>query len=214
MDIKLTPKHRKAAEEYLRKVASHEIQEMDFVLPYELSKKFRSLMLNEAATELISFSQDKSTDEMILTCIWQSIATTYGKICTKSKSGFSNIEEEWFKSVPSQLLVHRELMDNWRHKFIAHREDSEHERSIAFIKVKKYPNKPEEKTYEIKAMAKVMPTIKELKSFITLFGFLLKEVALKIDKEAGRVMEKFYAQGRDFLLYHLVDASHNPLLSS
>jgi hypothetical protein len=214
MDIVLTDDHRKAAEDFLHKISMNEVQEMYFVLPYEMSAKFRTLMLIEndlkfirdASVKLLSCANDASVDKTLVACIWPAVAATYGKICLKSTSGYTNIEENWFKGDAANLQTHRELM-GWRNKFIAHREHSEHELSMAFIKVTKHRNLPETKTYEIRTMAKVMPTVSEIKLFIALFEYLINEVAEKIDKAATKVMGHFYKRGRDFALYHLVD--HN-----
>ena len=217
MEFEINEEQHIAAERYLREISNYETQELNFVLPYGMSKKFRSLMLmevdvkfaKETSQRLIDMSRGDS-DKIALRCFWQAIVTTYGKICTKSESGFSSISESWFENETTLLNAHHSLME-WRHKFVAHREESEHEKSKAFFVIIKTWNQPEIRRYHIRSLARVMPTPNEMNDYLAVFDYLLLQIASKIETEATRLLVKFYAMGREKVMQFLIDEHLNPL---
>nr|WP_121272491.1 hypothetical protein [Pedobacter schmidteae] len=175
-------------------------QSLLYVMPDELSKKLKSFMLIredltfilDVAEQLISLKESDDPSTTIEFALWQSILITYGKCFTENKAGFSRLEKSLLEkyNVKYQLL-HEHLME-LRHSYIAHRDDTEHEQAMVFIKVSKTGYMLDADTEDIIIARKLAsPRVGDLKSLIELLDLLIKEVTIKIQNSGDRAHNAF-----------------------
>lgn len=220
MELSKEEKQRQAAKLYLDSISKFEKKEINVIVPKEFSKKLRSYFLIgenlkfitniiEELLKLIKANLDE--DSIVMTSLFQSISVTYGKIFTKSKSGFSNLEANYcFKGHDKLRNSHDKLME-LRNKFVAHREDSEHEYSLAFLKLNFEGAALIQVNYKLKVLSKSTPSINDINEYIILFEFLSKIIDEKINDESTKVWETIKVLQRDQFLLLILDENSNAI---
>ena len=113
---------------------------IDYLLPGYQAKKligYQSMrqdliLCRDALSKLYTEHLDIVTSS----CLYYTFIALYGKCFTdSSNSRFPKLEEKDFKDSKKHFLVmHKQIM-NYRHNFIAHRGETEHETSIAYLKL-------------------------------------------------------------------------------
>lgn len=169
-----------------------------YVVPNLFTKKVRSFMLiredlrfvKEIITKLIEMKASPDPDAKLCFALWQSVIVTYGKCFTENKAGLSKLERVALDGNKAMQNLHDRLM-SLRHSYIAHRDDTEHEQAVVFMKLSKVENIGELTEYQIKSRKLISPSAGELTNYLALFELLLEETAKKIQKHTEKAHHAF-----------------------
>jgi len=100
-------------------------------------------------------------------------------------------EGDCFKEAKESLVkTHAEIMQ-LRHAFIAHRDDSEHEQAIVYLKLPKSDPIPNKSEYRIRAVKLSCPNVTTLTEYLEVFMYLQNYVENKIQLTAEKVHKRF-----------------------
>lgn len=163
----------------------------DFIvipIPNIFSKKFTAfcsmredlLMIKQYTLKL-----DLEKEKIIKSALTYSIISSYGKCFTDaSKTKSPKLEEnEVFKENPEYLRTHNKIME-LRHKFIAHRGDTESEVVAAFILIPKKDNSVV--NIKFKRLKQISFSNTEHIEIRNLIDFLINKLDPKIEKAAEK----------------------------
>ena len=171
-----------------------------YVMPLDLSRKLKSFMLIredlyfilDVAENLLSLKESAEPDAAIQLALWQSMLITYGKCFTENKAGFSKLEKSLFEKYQTKYQLLHENMMGLRHSYIAHRDDTEHEQAMVFIKVSNSGFMLAKDTEDIIIARKVAsPKISDLKQIKELLTLLIEEASVKIQKHGDKAHNAF-----------------------
>jgi len=170
-----------------------------YVLPNLFTKKMKSFMLIredlnlliEVTNRLIYFQNQEPADDILSFALWQSIIVTYGKCFTENNAGLSKLEKKFLdESDPKLQQLHEKLMD-LRHSYIAHRDETEKEQALVFLKISKEKEIGEDAEYLIKSRKLVKPKSDEVIGYLALFETLKAIVEEKIQKNGEKAHKAF-----------------------
>jgi hypothetical protein len=165
--------------------------EYDLILiPEEMTKRVVAYtsMRNDLELVLKYLNFLKSTeDKAIESAMTYAVIALYGKCFTDSKDGFPQLNSlQIFDKDKKEMETHEYLMD-LRHKFIAHRSETENEIGMAYIAVlKDEPNRATMKCYQMKLANFSIEKIEELEACI---NFVLKKVIEKFEKSGNKLYD-------------------------
>lgn len=182
----------------LKQIKAENLDSFNYVVPNLFTRKVRSFMLiredllfiRDIVTRLIDLSGSKTPDKILCLALWQSVIVTYGKCFTENKAGMSKLERSVLDGHQALQGLHDLLMD-LRHSYIAHRDDTEHEQALVFMKVPKESDIKELTEYQIKTRKLLSPGVVQLKGYLDLFNLLLKAVGEKIQKHTEKAHHAF-----------------------
>ena len=95
-----------------------------------------------------------------------------------------------------------------RNKLVAHREKSDHEHSLMFLRITKDGGNPQQVNYHVKSLTKSNPSINDLKEYSSLFSYLLSFIDKKIEKESEKIWKLISKMDRETLLQLIVDENY------
>lgn len=223
MEIAIEEKQRLAAQKHIASKRSSYQKKINIVVPQETSIKLRSYflieddlkLLVESTDELIKIVAVNSTEPSIVgTALWRSIVVTYGKIFTKSKTGFSWLTKNSCYKEDTKLLVVHETLMGWRNKFVAHRELSDHEHSFVFFTLNFEGDAIKDVNYQIKGMSKSNPSITEINGYLNLFKYLQSIIAAKISSICMDTRDDVLSLERNQFLLLVLDDNGNSLINA
>jgi hypothetical protein len=209
-----------AAEKVLSALKDAHFKTIHVVIPPAYSQKLRSYVhmgedfkyTHNATMELLqSVSEPGHHISTIDTALWHSIVVTYAKPFTASRSGFTDLKPSCFDKRPEFLIIHERLMD-LRNKLVAHREKSDHEHSLMFLRITKNGSNPQQINYHVKSIIKSNPSINDLKEYLPLFNYLSSFTDNKIAKEAEKIWKLISKAERETLLQLIVDENYQSLI--
>lgn len=123
-------------------------------------------------------------DDVIKSALMYSIISLYGKCFTDaSKSKFPKLETDVFNGKPAFKKTHDDIME-LRHRFIAHRGDTESEVTAAFMLIPKEDSSGVE--IKFKRLKQISFQSDKLKEIRELIDFLVKKLDFKIEKGAKK----------------------------
>ncbi len=167
-------------------------------VPNLFTKKLGSYMLirddlifiKENTQQLIRLNQNKKESENnIRISLWYAIIAIYGKCFTQNKAGMSVLNKN--ECVPDNGLneIHEHLLA-LRHSYVAHRDDTEHEKFIVYLQI---PNDhlPSRNNYKIKSYRSICADNETLHQYVELFDVLIKYSEEKIQINADKVNKTF-----------------------
>lgn len=185
--------------EILKSVKDEHQDDFVYVVPNLFTKKMKSFMLiredinfiSEITGKLISYKQSANPDEKVCFALWQSVIVTYGKCFTENKAGMSKLEKSMLDTHDEKFQVSHDRLIDLRHSYIAHRDDTEKEQAVVFMKISTDKEISDQTEYLIRARKLMSPGINELKSFLQLFELLKQEVERKIQKHGDKTHSAF-----------------------
>jgi hypothetical protein len=203
----------------LNKIKKEETESLNFLLPRVLSKQIATymsmredLLLIQRQTKLILENKISKKEtitsefqDTILPALWYSTIIMYGRCFTDaSKAKFPKLEIKdcLLENYPELFETHEFLMD-LRNNFIAHRGDSENERSVIYMKIPKgeLTGKTE---YRIKHEQVISTNTDRLKKCLSLFEHLLKIVEEKLQKSGEKIHAKFLEFKPNEMMFFLI----------
>lgn len=175
---------------------------LDLVIPSYATKRMQSYIAIRFDLNLMIEWIKKlrvERDEFIARSLFYSIVISYGRIFTKSKSGFSSLDKRVFNANTTLEEIHDDLIDRRNH-FVAHKELSSDEVSFTYLKL-------EIATLRISVQTvfgkRAVPTIEELNSYFRIVNFLLEHVEIKLQHLADGIWkhlrEKFTAEQLSYM---------------
>ena len=192
----------KLIREILFKITKEEINTFNYLLPKVFSKKIISymsiredlLLIIKQVNFLLDYKYkvvliDQNYREAVVQGIWSSIVITYGRCFTDaSKSSKSKLEPlECFSHKNETLKITHDYIMSIRHNFVAHRGETEHDVSVAYMKIPKFESNPRKTEFRIKSIRTVSPKEKILLNCKELITHLLKIVESKLQKQTEKI---------------------------
>jgi hypothetical protein len=171
-----------------------------YVVPNLFTKKMKSFMLiredlkfmADVTGKLIAFQSHNPPDKMLCFALWQSVIISYGKCFTENKAGMSKLEKSLLDGKDQKFQdLHDTLMD-LRHSYIAHRDDTEKEQAIVFMKIPKDKDLGDQTEYQIRSRKLLSPGVNVLKTYLELFTELTGIVEQKIQKHSEKSHKAFF----------------------
>lgn len=165
---------------------------IDFLIPDYASKKLKAVqsMINDikictlAANKLL----DEDYDTIVSTSLHNTIIILYGKCFTdSSKAKLTKLEpKDCFDSESMGLIeTHGYLMD-LRHNFVAHRGNSDHEASLAYLKLN---SKNYSRQIRVRQIKLGKPKSSKLKLYLILFEHIMEVLNKMFRKESSKVFD-------------------------
>ncbi|RZJ90123.1 MAG: hypothetical protein EOO20_09085 [Chryseobacterium sp.] len=212
MDKKNTEKIDKALMSLLEKVNRQNPDSYNYIIPKLFSKKLSSFMLiredlifvKNATEKLIEHRNAGDVDEVTNSALWYSVLAIYGKCFTENKARMSKLDPEDCFTKGSNLEKTHDRLIHLRHSFVAHRDDTEFEQAIVFMKLPKKGKIQGQTEFKISSQKILSPKAEGLQKYIDVFDFLIEEVEKKIDKHGQKT--------HDALLKHLTPKEIGHLL--
>jgi hypothetical protein len=124
-------------------------------------------------------------DRIISSSLLYAFIALYGRCFTDASSVSSpKLESGDFSKDHEHLkVIHHEIM-NMRHNFVSHRGETEHETSVAYIKLNITDLSTQVKVKQIK---RYFPSSKKLTSYLELINHLITQTELKFKKAGEKV---------------------------
>ena len=127
------------------------------------------------------------TTEVTETALTYSSIALYGRCFTDSKDNFPKLDPSNIFDEDEKLYQSHTYFLDLRHKFIAHRRDTEHELGIAYIAVsKKNQTRATMKYYQMK-LAKFSED--DIQRFLHLVNYVHKKVLEKLEKNGNKLYD-------------------------
>ncbi len=194
-------KKDKVLQNILIKVRDQNPDTLNYVIPNLFTKKLKSYMLiredlnhiHYLTETLITLKSDAIQDEKLNTGIWYSVIIIYGKCFTSNNGGMSKLEKSLFDTAPKGLMETSEHLLDLRNSFVAHRDDTEKEQALVFLKIRKGEQLTDEAQYQISSARMPSPSIEVLEMYLALFSYLIDEVEKKIQKQTQKAHEVFFS---------------------
>ena len=172
----------------------------NYVVPNLFTKKMKSYMLIredlrsmiEILTKLIAFRGQLEPDKALCFALWQSIIVTYGKCFTENKAGLSKLEKSVLDDKDQNLRDLHEVLMDLRHSYIAHRDDTDKEQAVVFMKIPIQKENGNRTEYQIRTRKLAAPAAATLKTYLELFNVLTTIVEQKIQKQAEKAHRGFW----------------------
>jgi len=209
-------KKDKVLQNILKRVRDQNPDTLNYVIPNLFTKKLKSYMLiredlnhiHYLTEKLIEFKGGANPDERLNTGIWYSVIIIYGKCFTSNNGGMSKLEKPLFDTAPKGLMETSEHLLDLRNSFVAHRDDTEKEQALVFLKIPKGEELTEDAQYQISSAKMPSPSIDALKMYLALFVYLIAEVEKRIQKQTQKAHEAFFShftaeQAQFFLINYI-----------
>lgn len=178
-----------------------------FIYPKHYSKKFLSWVLIKkdlifcanCLLELANYSILKKIEinKTVEQSLWYSFVITYGK-CFAQTKGWVKMDITFFSSEKGKKFkeIHNKLKE-LRNRFVAHREDSEHEQIIAFSRIKFDVKEGDLLQIETEEIRNEGPTIDEFENYTNLLEYLIDIAENEVQKSALKLNPKFITDTED-----------------
>jgi hypothetical protein len=114
-------------------------------------------------SKLITFRGKANPDKVLCFALWQSVIITYGKCFTENKAGLSKLEKSILDGKQQQLKDLHEVLMDLRHSYIAHRDDTDKEQAVVFMKIPMDKKTGGQTEYQIRTRKLAAPGVATLK---------------------------------------------------
>lgn len=195
-------KKDKVLQNILIRVRDQNPDTLNYVIPNLFTKKLKSYMLiredlnhiHYLTERLVKLKSKEMPDERHNTGLWYAVIIIYGKCFTSNNGGMSKLEKSLFDTAPKGLIETSEHLLDLRNSFVAHRDDTEKEQALVFLKIPKGEQLTDDAQYQISSAKMPSPGIEALKMYLALFSYLIEEVERKISKQTQKAHEAFFSQ--------------------
>lgn len=146
--------------------------------------------VEEISTTLLEMKALPDPDTKLCFALWRSVIVTYGKCFTENKAGLSKMARVALDGNKDMQDLH-DWLTTLRHSYIAHRDDTEHEQAVVFMKLSNTEVIGELTEYQIKSKKLISPSVDQLNGYLALFDLLLEETAKKTQKHTEKAHHAF-----------------------